>query len=576
MIYNAQYYPTSSSCVPITIKLNQKQIIINANSPNKFQKKIFYDNCFGLTYSKDEKRYKKVKEVEKYIPFLIKTPTPSEIENLDKSNDVNMTYTTLTLHTLDIPERDRMSSTNEYLEYTVSFETSKDTYNFFEALKEKINIKENRHLLCILNPMSGSKKSLYVYNNLVIPMFKIANITTELKETKYQCHCEEIAYSLDLNKYDGIVSVSGDGLFHELLNGLLSRNDWEKARYMPIGMINGGTSNALNINFDITSSRHSILNIIKGNEMQFDIIRVSQGDKVFFGHLSLSWGVMADTDIQSDNYRFAGRYKYYIAGLIRIILVKKYHGHLYYLPEDSKIEPSYELSDNLEIYKEEREKRRLDRLNSRQSNRTQEMKTTDSSETLINDKEKQGDKNISKYNINHAGLGPKARYTNDDQVTEEMLKKDWVHVEMNFTSLSAVNLPFLSFDSLFGPEANPQDSMLDIIYTDTLRVYNIMLDDGHGTYYKGKRKNDFHVKKTKAFILIPDNTKTGEGGDFGVGLVDSKGKKDLYHGIFDLDGEIIPYEPVRVEILPKFQNIYAPTGMDLDCMGKTIRKGFEF
>jgi len=248
MIYNAQYYPTSSSCVPITIKLNQKQIIINANSPNKFQKKIFYDNCFGLTYSKDEKRYKKVKEVEKYIPFLIKTPTPSEIENLDKSNDVNMTYTTLTLHTLDIPERDRMSSTNEYLEYTVSFETSKDTYNFFEALKEKINIKENRHLLCILNPMSGSKKSLYVYNNLVIPMFKIANITTELKETKYQCHCEEIAYSLDLNKYDGIVSVSGDGLFHELLNGLLSRNDWEKARYMPIGMINGGTSNALNIN----------------------------------------------------------------------------------------------------------------------------------------------------------------------------------------------------------------------------------------------------------------------------------------------------------------------------------------
>jgi len=451
MIYNAQYYPTSSSCVPITIKLNQKQIIINDNSPNKFQKKIFYDNCFGLTYSKDEKRYKKVKEVEKYIPFLIKTPTPSEIENLDKSNDVNMTYTTLTLHTLDIPERDRMSSTNEYLEYTVSFETSKDTYNFFEALKEKINIKENRHLLCILNPMSGSKKSLYVYNNLVIPMFKIANITTELKETKYQCHCEEIAYSLDLNKYDGIVSVSGDGLFHELLNGLLSRNDWEKARYMPIGMINGGTSNALNINFDITSSRHSILNIIKGNEMQFDIIRVSQGDKVFFGHLSLSWGVMADTDIQSDNYRFAGRYKYYIAGLIRIILVKKYHGHLYYLPEDSKIEPSYELSDNLEIYKEEREKRRLDRLNSRQSNRTQEMKTTDSSETLINDKEKQGDKNISKYNINHAGLGPKARYTNDDQVTEEMLKKDWVHVEMNFTSLSAVNLPFLSFDSLFGP-----------------------------------------------------------------------------------------------------------------------------
>jgi len=311
--------------------------------------------------------------------------------------------------------------------------------------------------------------------------------------------------------------------------------------------------------------------------MQFDIIRISQGDKVFFGHLSLSWGVMADTDIQSDNYRFVGRYKYYIAGLIRIIFVKKYHGHLYYLPEDSKAEPSYELPDNLEVYKAEREKRRLDRLKSRQSNNNEEMKTTDSSETLVNEKEKLEDnKNKSNYSINHVNLGPKARYTNDNQITDEILKKDWIHDEMDFTSLSAVNLPFLSFDSLFGPEANPQDGMIDIIYTDTLRVYNIMLDDGHGTYYKGKRKDDYHVKKTKAFLLFPDNTKTGEGGDFGVGLVDSKGNRDLYHGIFDLDGEIIPYEPIRVEILPKFQNIYAPTGMDLNCMGKTIRKGFEF
>jgi len=322
--------------------------------------------------------------------------------------------------------------------------------------------------------------------------------------------------------------------------------------------------------------------------MPFDIIRASQGDKVFFGHLSLSWGVMADTDIQSDRYRFIGRYKYYLAGAIRITFVNKYHGHLYYLPEDSNVQPTYELENNFEANKIERENIRLNRFKSNKSNENEENKNnessatliTESSATLITDEENNGnaldDQKESKYNINHVGLGPKARYTNDDQVTEENLKKDWVHVDMNFTSLCAVNFPFLSFDSLFGPEANPQDGMIDLIYTDTLRVYNIMLDDGHGTYYKGKRKDDFHVKRTKAFVLIPDNTKTGEGGDFGVGLVDSKGRKDLDHGIFDLDGEIIPYEPIRIEILPQFQNIYAPTGMDLDCMGKTIRKGFKF
>ncbi|OUM61555.1 hypothetical protein PIROE2DRAFT_12420 [Piromyces sp. E2] len=580
MVYNAQYYSTSSSCTPITISLNQKQIIINAIAPNKFQKKISYDNCFGLTYSKDELRcQKRLKNVSDYIPYLIKTPTKNEISEIN--NESELTYTTLTIHALDIPDRERMNSSNEYLEFTISFETPQQTFEFYNVLKEKINIKENRHILCILNPMSGRKKSLHVYNDLVIPMFKIANITSELKETQYQCHCEEIAYSLNLDNYDGIVSVSGDGLFHELLNGILSRDDWDKARYMPIGMISSGTSNALNINFDITSSRHSILNIIKGNEMPFDIIRASQGDKVFFGHLSLSWGVMADTDIQSDRYRFIGRYKYYLAGAFRIIFVNKYHGHLYYLPEDSDVKPSYELEDNYEANKIERENRRLNRFKlGGNSNENEGMKIADSTDTLINEENNKNNtdnvKKESKYSINHVGLGPKPRYTNDNQVTEEMLKKDWVHVDMNFTSLCAVNFPFLSFDSLFGPEANPQDGMIDLIYTDTLRVYNIMLDDGHGTYYKGKRKDDFHVKRTKAFVLIPDNTKTGEGGDFGVGLVNSKGKKDLDHGIFDLDGEIIPYEPIRIEILPQFQNIYAPTGMDLDCMGKTIRKNFKF
>jgi len=355
MIYNAQYYPTSSSCFPITIVLTQKQIILNAFTPKNFQKKINFDNCFGLTYSKDDLRTKgTLKNVSDYIPFLLKAPSQTEIDNL-KEND-NITYTTITIHSLDIPDNNRLNSNNDYEEYTISFENAKNANEFYNNLKKKLTIKEDRHILCILNPMSGNKKSLTVYNELIVPMFTIANITSELKQTKYQSHCEEIAFNLNLDNYDGICTVSGDGLFHELLNGLLSRDDWEKARYLPIGLINSGTSNALNINFDITTSLHSILNVIKGNEVQFDILRASQGNRVFFGHLSLSWGVMADIDIQSDRYRLIGKYKYYLAGMFRIIFVNKYHGNLYYLSEDSKVEPAYEITNEHEANKAEREK----------------------------------------------------------------------------------------------------------------------------------------------------------------------------------------------------------------------------
>lgn len=44
---------------------------------------------------------------------------------------------------------------------------------------------------------------------------------------------------MDLSNCSGIISVSGDGLFFEILNGLLSRNDWRAAMKIPLGIIPG-------------------------------------------------------------------------------------------------------------------------------------------------------------------------------------------------------------------------------------------------------------------------------------------------------------------------------------------------
>lgn len=46
--------------------------------------------------------------------------------------------------------------------------------------------------------------------------------------------------SLDLSKYDGIATISGDGLLNEVVTGLLQRDDWQRARHMPVGIIPGG------------------------------------------------------------------------------------------------------------------------------------------------------------------------------------------------------------------------------------------------------------------------------------------------------------------------------------------------
>ncbi len=50
---------------------------------------------------------------------------------------------------------------------------------------------------------------------------------------------------MDLKLWDGIVIVSGDGLIFEVLNGLMLRDDRDEALKLPLGIIPGGSGNAL-------------------------------------------------------------------------------------------------------------------------------------------------------------------------------------------------------------------------------------------------------------------------------------------------------------------------------------------
>lgn len=51
---------------------------------------------------------------------------------------------------------------------------------------------------------------------------------------------------LNPNEFDGIVFVSGDGLLHEIVNGLMKRPDWQKLKQtLTVGGIPGGTGNGL-------------------------------------------------------------------------------------------------------------------------------------------------------------------------------------------------------------------------------------------------------------------------------------------------------------------------------------------
>ena len=55
-----------------------------------------------------------------------------------------------------------------------------------------------------------------------------AHVDLTITHTKRADHAFEIVNEdIEPGQYDSIVTVSGDGLIHEVVNGLLTRRDWE-------------------------------------------------------------------------------------------------------------------------------------------------------------------------------------------------------------------------------------------------------------------------------------------------------------------------------------------------------------
>ena len=63
--------------------------------------------------------------------------------------------------------------------------------------------------------------------NTAMTMLENAHLELTIVQTERAGHAAEIMESLALGQYDVIIAVSGDGLVHEMINGLLVRKDWE-------------------------------------------------------------------------------------------------------------------------------------------------------------------------------------------------------------------------------------------------------------------------------------------------------------------------------------------------------------
>ena len=101
-------------------------------------------------------------------------------------------------------------------------------------------MKYDKPVLLISNPKSGDHNQAFKVK--VKQHLTSHDIQFDLYETEGQNSALRKASTLDVKNYSAILVAGGDGTIHEVVNGLMAREDRKK---LPLGLIPKGTGNDL-------------------------------------------------------------------------------------------------------------------------------------------------------------------------------------------------------------------------------------------------------------------------------------------------------------------------------------------
>lgn len=98
----------------------------------------------------------------------------------------------------------------------------------------------SRRFLIFVNPVSGKRTALREYERTVRPMMAEAGAIVTLIVTQYANHAREYVRDFDHTLFDAVITIGGDGMYYEVLNGIFSRPDgMEILRKLPLMPIPG-------------------------------------------------------------------------------------------------------------------------------------------------------------------------------------------------------------------------------------------------------------------------------------------------------------------------------------------------
>ena len=168
--------------------------------------------------------------------------------------------------------------------------------------------------IVIVNPFSGKKQGSEIFNKIK-KKFDSKNVDLNLITTEFPGHAEKIIKDYNLENYNGILIIGGDGTFHEIVNGMFNRKDKKK---IPIGIIPGGTGNSFMLDLGITEPNVAVDKILMKKTRFIDVIKLNMGQTVKYSVNLVGWGMITDIGFTAENLRWLGNARYTISAIIQI------------------------------------------------------------------------------------------------------------------------------------------------------------------------------------------------------------------------------------------------------------------
>jgi YegS/Rv2252/BmrU family lipid kinase len=172
-----------------------------------------------------------------------------------------------------------------------------------------------KNILCIVNPISGLKKSLKVYYELK-DVIESHGFTSELLKTEYAGHAKKVVSELKLNQFNRILIFGGDGTVNEVINGLYQS---DLCSFFPIGIIPTGSGNSVVHDIDCLDYNIAIKRALSDNIRLMDVNKAIFDNEVRLSVSIIGWGMFSFGNVLADKLRFLGTIRYDIASVIKLL-----------------------------------------------------------------------------------------------------------------------------------------------------------------------------------------------------------------------------------------------------------------